>query len=409
MPPSSENRRTLALAVLAGIAALLLGGFLVARGYLREIPGVNSYGALADAFLNGRLWVERCPEIDCTVFNGKTYIIFPPLPALLAMPFVAGFGFGAFKGFILLALGVSLVSLLVWQRIFAALGVESQDSRWLLLAIACASPLFQVGLRADGVWFFAQTVGFLMMSASLWAVLCRRSLPLAGLFVAMAFLCRQMAIFYPLFLIVLAMPREEGLIAGVRTVFRPVLKAAVPVMAALVLIFAYNWLRFGNPLDTGYAYIHNPGVDSFIARRIADLGLFSREYLLFNVLYLFVQGVHFDFTGPHLTQLTALDKAGVALFVASPWLLLAAYARLDRVFLAGAAVIAIIAGITLFYHSNGAEQINTQRYALDWLPILIVLMVRGERPAAFSALPLLVTWGVVTNATVVLIASFYRL
>lgn len=405
----SETRRTGVLLVLAGLAALALLAFLLARGILREVPGVNSYGALADAFLNGRLWVDKCPEIDCAVFNGKTYIIFPPLPALLAMPFVAIKGFAAFKGFILLALAIGAVSLLIWRQILRALDVADEDRPWLLLALAFASPLYSVMLRADGVWFFAQSVGFLMMSASLWAVICRKSLPLAGLFVALAFLCRQMAIFYPLFLVFLAMPREQTFLQGSRALLRPVLLAAIPVLAVLGLIFVYNAARFGNPLDTGYAYIHNPGVESFIGRRIADLGLFSRDYLVFNALYLFVQGVHFDFTGPHLTHLTGLDKAGVSLLIASPWLLLAIYARLDRAFAAGAAVIAIIAGITLFYHSNGAEQINTQRYALDWLPILVVLMLRGERPPAFAALPVLVTWGIVTNAVVVLLAALYRL
>jgi hypothetical protein len=404
-----ESRRDRGLLVLAVLAALALLGFLLARGILREVPGVNSYGALADALLQGRLWIEKCPEIDCALFNGKTYIIFPPLPALVAMPFTAAFGFGAFKGFILLALAISSLSLVVWHRIFNALTVEPTDRAWLLLALAFASPLFQVTLRADGVWFFAQTLGFLMMTLSIWAVLCRNSLPLAGLFVALAFLCRQMAIFYPLFLLFLAMNRDKSIVESARNLVKPVLLAAIPVLAALALIFAYNWARFGNPLDTGYAYIHNPGVESFIGKRIADLGLFSRDYALFNALYLFVQGVHFEFTGPHLTRLTGLDKAGVALLVASPWLLLAFYARLDRVFAAGAAVLAVIAGITLFYHSNGADQINTQRYVLDWLPILIVLMLRGERPAAFAALPLLVSWGIATNAVVLLVAAAYRL
>lgn len=406
---SAETARNRWLALAAGFAALLLLAFLLARGVLRKMPGVNSYGALADALLKGRLFVEKCPEIDCAIFNGRTYIIFPPFPALIAMPFVAAFGFAGFKGFILMATALCAIALFVWQRIFVRLGVQRGDQAWLLLAFAFASPLFQVMLRADGVWFFAQSVGFLMMTLSLWAVICRQSLILAGFFVALAFLCRQMAIFYPFFLVFLAMDQEKPFAETIRGLVRPVLLAGIPVIAALALIFAYNAARFGSPLDTGYAYIQNPGLDTFISRRIADHGLFSRDYALFNVLYLFVQGVHFEFTGPHLTQLTGLDKAGVSLLVASPWLVLAAYSRLDRVFLGGALTIAIIGGITLFYHSNGADQINTQRYALDWLPILVVLMLRGERPAAFSALPVLVTWGILANAAVVLLASYFRL
>lgn len=407
--PNIASRREQLLAALAIGCGLVLIGYLVARGLLREAAGSNSFAALAEAFLNGRLWVDKCPDFDCAVFNGRTFIIFPPLPAFVAMPFVALFGFAHFKGFVFLALAISGASLAMWHAIFRALNVERMDAMWLLAALALASPLFQVTARADGVWFFAQVIGFFLMTASIWAVICRNSLAIAGIFIALALHCRQMAVFYPLFLAVLAMKPGERFLMPSRARIRGFGLAALPFLIALMILFAYNSARFGHPLDIGYSYIVNPGVDTFISRRIAEQGLFSRDYLLFNTLYLFVQGLHFEFSGPLLTQLTGIDKAGSALFVASPWILLAFYSKLDRVFAAGAMTIAIIAGITLFYHSNGADQINTQRYALDWLPILLVLMLRGARPASFSALPLLVTWGIVLNTVAIGLVTFYRL
>lgn len=401
-----RNAMLVGITVLCGVA---LVAFIVARGVFGEVPGSNSYGALADAFLHGRLWIDKCPDADCAIFDGKTYVIFPPLPALIVMPFVALFGFAGFKGFFVLALVFGGASLLLWRQIFGALGVVRGDAYWLLVALAFTSPLFQVTARAEGVWFFAQAVGFFCATAAIWAVVCRASLPLAGLFIALAFLCRQMTIFYPLFLAVLVMKHDERLLRPSPAMLGRIALAAVPIAVALLVIFAYDAARFGNPLDTGYAYTSNPGQVSFIGRRIADHGLFSREYVLFNALYLFVQGLHFEFTGPYLTQLTGIDKAGVAFLVSSPWLLLAFYARLDRAFAAGLIVIAIIAGITLFYHGNGYAQLNTQRFVLDWLPILVVLMVRGKHPTAFAVLPLLVTWAIVTNTIAVGLAAFYRL
>jgi 4-amino-4-deoxy-L-arabinose transferase-like glycosyltransferase len=392
--------RNIVLVGIAAVCGLALIGFIVARGVLGEMPGANSYGALADALLKGRLWIEKCPDADCALFNGKTYVIFPPLPALIVMPFVALFGFAGFKGFFALALFFSGASLLLWRQIFRTLDVARADALWLLMALAFASPLFQVTARADGVWFFAQAIAFFFTTTAIWAVLCRASLPLAGLCVALAFLCRQMSIFYPLFLAVLILKDDQRILRPSRAMIGQVALAAVPIVVALLVIFAYDAARFGNPLDTGYAYLSNPGHDSFIARRIADHGLFSRDYVFFNALYLFVQGLHFEFGGPYLTQLTGIDKSGVALLESSPWLLLAFFARLDRTF---------AAGIMLFYHGNGFAQLNTQRFVLDWLPILVVLMVRGKRPAAFDALPLLVTWAVVTNTIVVGLAAYYRL
>ncbi len=401
-----EGRPDRVLALVAGLTVAALTALLLLRA--ARDTGLNSYGAVADAFLHGRLWVERCPEIDCALFQGRTYVIFPPLPALAVLPFVALFGFPGFKGFLFLGLAFTGLSLLAWRSIFRTLGVAAGDLPWILAAIAFASPLFQVTLRADAVWQFAQALGFLMTTLSLWAVICRGSLALGGLFVAFAFLCRQMAIFYPLFLLALAVPPGTPLAAASRALIRPVALAAVAVLAALAVYVAYNDARFGNPFETGYAFIDNPHLSGFVTRRITEVGLFSRDYVLFNALYLFLQGVHFDFGGPYLTQITGFDKAGSALLVMSPWLLLAAYARIDRTFAAGALVVAVIAGLTLFYHSNGTEQIATQRYALDWLPILLVLMVRGTRPAAFAALPVLVTWSLVANAATTLLVSLYR-
>jgi hypothetical protein len=404
---SAVPRRNAILLWLTLACGFVLLAFLASRGLLREVGGVNSYGALADAFLHGRLFIDKCPEIDCANFNGETYVIFPPLPAIVALPFVALFGFKKFAGFIFLAMALATLSLFLWRSIFRKLDVAPADATWLLLALAFASPLFQIVVRADGVWFFAQVVAFLMMTGAIWAVVCCRSFFLAGLFIGGAFLCRQMAIFYVLFFAALAFEPTDRLPS--RGILRRQLILGLPVVAALLLILVYNAARFGSPLDTGYAYIHNVDVDNFIGHRIADLGLFSRHYLLFNLVYLFVQGPHFEFTGPYLTQLTGIDKSGVALAITSPWLLLAFYSKIDRVLFAGLATIAIIAGLTLFYHSNGAEQINTQRYVLDWLPIAVFLMVRGPRPALFDALPILVTWGVVTNTFIVALAALYKL
>lgn len=401
------SRRFSAPAGLAAVASLGLVALIAARALLREIPGVNSYGALADAFLHARLWIERCSELDCAAIDGKTFIIFPPLPAFVAMPFVAVFGFNGFRGFILLAGAAALASLWLWRAVFRALGVEDRHIGWLLVAIAFSSPLFQVTLRGDGVWFFAQAIGFLLMTAAVWAAAARHNLALSGLFIAGAFLCRQMALFYAPFLLVLALSAAKPAKAGAWVKGAALL--LIPVAIAVLAFLAYDFARFGSPFDTGYGYIHNPGPETFIARRIAEHGLFSWRYALFNFAYLLIQGAHFEFSGPELTQLTGLDKSGAALFVTSPWLLLLFYTRSDRVLAGGVLSIGAIAGLTLLYHSNGAEQIYTQRYALDWLPIALVLMARTTKVTAFDALPALVAWGVASDALAQGLAAAYRL
>ncbi|TGD96447.1 hypothetical protein [Methylobacterium nonmethylotrophicum] len=138
MQRGSEDNRNRALAVLAGLCALALLGLPTGRGAWRD-PVLNARGALADAFLHGRLWIERCPEIDCALFQGRPSVIFPPLPALVALPVIAVFGFPGFEGFVLLAI-LAGVSLWAWHRIFRALDAEDADALWPIATIAFARP-----------------------------------------------------------------------------------------------------------------------------------------------------------------------------------------------------------------------------------------------------------------------------
>ncbi len=404
--PLAPLKRETVLTFLCTAICVVLLAMLVARGLLREPAGASSFAALADAFLHGRLSVNGCPEIDCAVFNGQTYIIFPPLPALLLMPVVSITGLGAFKGATSIALVLAAISLALWRRIFEALRVERTAALWLVAAIAFSSPLYYVVLKGNGVWFFAQTAGFLMATLAIASVILWRSLALACLFAALGFLCRQMLIFYPLFLLVLALRPDEKLLRPSFARIRSIALAALPVIAALGLIFAYNYARFGNPLDTGYAYINNPGSQDYISGRIAEYGLFSTKYLLFNLYHFFLQGFHAEFGAMQHTRLTGIDWNGTALLIACPWIALLFYLHYDRVAAAGLTVIAVIAGITLFYHSNGYAQIGAARYTLDWMPIALVLMARSARPEAFRALPLLVTIAIVMNAMAIGTAIF---
>ena len=381
-----------------GGLCLALLGLLAARGILREPPGVSSFAALADAILHGRFWVEKCPEIDCAVFDGKTYVIFPPLPALLLAPLVAVTGLAAFKGAIAISILLALASLYLWSRIFRELGADRGTVNWLLAAVAFASPLYYVVLKSNGAWFLAQSAGFLLATLAIASIILWRNLVLACAFVALGFMCRQMLIFYPVFLVILALDRTESLLRPRLSTLRTAAIAALPVLAALALIFAYNYARFGHPLDTGYGHISNPASSDYITKRMADIGLFSPKYMLFNLYHLFLQGFHADFDALHQVRLTAIDWNGTALLIACPWLALAFYMRLDRVAAAGFAVISVIAGITLLYHSNGYAQIGASRYILDWLPVALVLLARSARPNAFAALPLLVTIAVAMNA-----------
>lgn len=379
------------LDVLGAGLGLVLVLALAYRAW-RETGNTNTYAALADAWLHGRMWVERCFDIDCVVKDGVTHVIFPPFPAAVAAPFVGIAGPG-FSHFIALALGLGAVSGACWWSIARQANLDRRTTLWLLAAILLGSPVLYVTMRGDGIWFFAQVVSFTLYSVMLWACLVRRSAWIAGLCVGLAFLSRQMAILIAPAVFMLLLAPEERILPIRRETLRRALAFAAPILVTIGIYLAYNAARFGNPLDTGYGLLSLRNSGSLLDERLTQNGTFSAAYFLQNLFYLTVQGFHADFAGPKALTLSGLDQFGTALLAASPWLFALLLVRPDRRLWAATATAATIAGITLFYHSNGFTQYNAQRYTLDWLPLLLAFV-----PACFGRLNPTVMRGLVLYA-----------
>jgi hypothetical protein len=318
------------------------------------------------------------------------------VPGVVAMPFVAAFGVG-FAGFVALGLALAGAAGWCWWGIARKVDAGADLRAWFLAALVLGSPVFYLLTRADRVWFFAQLVAFALVSAALWAALARRSAVLAGTFLALAFLSRQMTLLAAPAVALFLLRPDERLWSFGRERLGTLLRFGVPIAAALAAYLIYNHVRFGSPLDTGYGLLALREAQTFIDHRLSQDGTFHPSYVLHNLFYLLFQGFHADFTGPKLTRLAGLDPLGTSLLAASPWLFALALIRFDRRVAGALAVSALIAGITLFYHSNGFSQYNAQRYALDWLPLLLVFL-----PACFARLDptlmrVLVLWAMTLN------------
>lgn len=390
------------------LGALILGfAAIVGLGILHEVPGTNSYALLADGWLHGRLDTDRCFDGDCALFDGRTYVIFPPMPAVIALPFVAIFG-AEFRFFMPLTLVAIAGAGWLWWRI-ASRETSSRDLAILIVVtILFATPLAYALQRGDHIWSFAQAWGFLFSTAAIYSALVRRNALLVGLFIGMAFLCRQMTIFYLPLLYVLMLDKGTPVFRIDLAAIRRVAVTSLFPVLAVAIYFAYNYVRFGSITETGYTHIFPAEWDDghtvaqFLQYRVRELGIFSPEYFLFNFIYMFIAGPHIEFAGRYLTEMGRFDDKGASLFLVTPVLLFALLGKWDRAFWFGLATCALILGLTLFYHSNGFSQYSTQRYALDWLPILMLFVARGLKPALVPAVSLLSIYAVgVTMAMIV--------
>ncbi len=265
--------------------------------------------------------------------------------------------------------------------------------------MAFASPLFYVSIRADRVWFFAQSINFLLLTLALHEVVRGGWLALAGLYLGLAFLCRQMTILLAPFLFVLALRADEKFFSFSKDNIRRAFLFGLPLLVAVVVYLIYNFVRFDAPMETGYIYIAKPdlGHASLINDRLLAHGLFSKDYVLFNFFHLFIQGFHLEWGGRELLTPLGLDPMGTSLLAASPFVMLAVFAPLRRDVVIGGFCAAVIIGITLLYHGNGFSQYNAQRFVLDWAPVLFYVLALALTKTMRPALAVLTTYGIGLN------------
>jgi hypothetical protein len=149
---------------------------------------------------------------------------------------------------------------------------------------------------------------------------------------------------------------------------------AVGALPSIAFFFAYNQLRFGTALESGYALATLP--EWLEAQR--QKGLFSLAHVPMNLDYLFLHLPQFP---PPLGDSEAAaefpffrpDGLGLSVLITSPGLLFAARADWRRPWawlLLGAAVFVLIP--TLLYYGGGWLQYG-YRYFLDSIPFIWAL------------------------------------
>lgn len=93
----------------------------------------NYFIFLADAFLHGRLYLLTNPPWlnELVKWNGHYFVVYPPMPAIMLLPFVAFFGISFPQPLLSILLGAINIALsyLVFTKLFR----EQSVSLWLAL------------------------------------------------------------------------------------------------------------------------------------------------------------------------------------------------------------------------------------------------------------------------------------
>ena len=363
----------------------------------------NPYILFAQALLQGDLILPDSPlRGDLIYFQNNYYLPYPPLPSVILLPFVALFGAGV--NTVAIATIMACISLYLIYKILLRLGIVQDYFHWVIFAVFFGTCYWFAIFTSHHVYAFAHITSFLFQLLVINELLGKRRWWLVGIYIGCTFLSRQFTIFYIFFAVgyMLHLHRSQK----ENITLRDCLALFLSLGAFVAVYMVYNYMRFGNPLDTGYSYIVYIGV---LGERVNEYGVFSAKYFLFNLYSVLLKGFNIEFYGKTYLNIKDMDLWGTSLLAASPFLIASVKAEWPKILKVGAwFTILLILTCHLFYHNNGFHQINASRFTLDFLPLLIVLTALGAKHVPMWLFKGMIVYAVLLNVISFLIHFLYQ-
>ncbi len=336
------------------------------------------------------------------------YVSFPPMPAVIMLPFVALFGYHTHDVWITLLFALAGPwLLLLWLDRLAGQGLIGHNVRdriWLVMLFSLGTAIWYCSIRGT-VWFSALALGVPLHLGYLMAAQGARRPLLAGLLLGMGVATRTPLLFGAIFLPLEALFPDGRWLggrgrAGAVAAARAISLFALPMAAIGAALAWYNWARWQNPLEFGHFYLLEG-----TRAPTRDFGLFNFHFLNHNLsaaitnLPKLVPSAPFVQVSRHGLGLLASTPALWALLRAPPPEVVADGAATDE---AGAArdddaatrltrrvglsrnlllTVLAIAIPGLLYQNDGWQQF-AYRFSVDfWPPLLGVFALRVGSPS----------------------------
>lgn len=381
---TSSSRWDLVLVGLAAGAILLL----LLWPSMDVSLGGDQYVFLARRFAEGSLNVDNLSSRygDYVVWGAHKYLPFGPLPALLLVPFLPLIDAGmpmVWVGYAFTAVNVCLL-----YRVLGLAGVTGERRHWATLLYfggTCYLSVTLVGIST----YLAHVVATTFLLLAVWEVLGRRRLPLAGFFLGLAGAARLTAAFGVSFFVwivwrVSKPDQPTNKVGGAQSPQRRPLAALWPsamllsgLAVPVFLLCIYNYARFDSLTETGFgmAVLYHGFLEE--ARSV---GLFSMAHIPKNLFMMLLQGpLPVGGDGAAVLRFPYIEPSrwGMGLFFTSPALLyiFRAHLREPLVQACWLGALSVMVPIVAYY-GIGYVQFG-YRYALDFMPFLVLLAGRG--------------------------------
>jgi hypothetical protein len=241
----------------------------------------------------------------------------------------------------------------------------------------CGGSMFSAVAILGRSWEFAQVVTVILLWWALTEYWGKKRYWLVGLIMGFVWLSRVTAGLGILFFAWEAMRGKKRWV--------DICQLMIPFGISVLLGWAYNYLRFGNWWETGYAMQILPDV----LEKARSYGMFSLRHLPGN-LYHFLLAGPIPVYADSVTRVMArpylkADPWGMSILWTSPYILKIFTIKkwegwAKRMLL----VSGIIAGVIFLYYGVGVTQIG-YRYALDFWPFLQVILMSQLKEKQLSS------------------------
>jgi hypothetical protein len=361
------------------------------RGSPFRVTETAYFNYLADSFLHGQLHLRLLPATlhDLSFFNGNYYLYWPPMPAIVLLPFVAVFGVNFSDVFFNVAIASANVG--VMAALLRAANeeqlIESDDVSRGLLVLFFAFGTVHMTLAPFGrIWFTAQLLGFLFVGLAYLAALRLKGSSaffVTGLLIACAMITRNHLLFTGLWPAWHLLKKNWNSRPRLYTSFG---LALLPALILGLLFLWYNFERFGSPLELGIRY-HQ--MSRIFVEDYQKYGAFHLHYLPTNFFYQYVR---------YPLPYTVETVMGGSLFLLSPVFffivpgIVSRFRTVDTWMLLFSILATSIPILLLM--GTGWVQFGP-RYTLDFTVPLLLLTAQGIQSASKRILPVLVIISIV--------------
>ncbi|HEX3771389.1 MAG TPA: hypothetical protein VHV30_11010 [Polyangiaceae bacterium] len=422
--PDSRRRRLLFAAAIYIVSSVVFAAF-AGPERLGQHTSFNHYALLADAWLHGRQDLAHGPPAyamnnDFAEVHGKTYISFPPFPAVLMLPFVklAGspenFRDGQFIVW-LAGIGPAVLFLALEKMRRSGRSPRTEIQNAVLAGLFAFGTVYFFTAVEGTVWFAAMVVGVGCQAIYLLCALDAERPWLAGAMMGCVFLSRPtMILAAPLFALEALRvhsaafpPAGETLRERARSLWKNLdrlglaesyVAFALPILAAFAFNGFLNHARYGtySPFDPGHEYLTVAW-----RSRMIRWGVFGYHFLAKNLGIAFTSLPWLppkDAPG-QLGAAFKINEHGLALWFTTPLYLWLLYPKrfdgqADRKWLYTVVALsaALPAALDLLYQNSGWRQFG-YRFSNDYSVLLFALLAVGARPMR-RTFALAAAWGI---------------